>query len=174
MKSNGLIALVAILALAVGFMLQKHHTGKPAVSAPIPLDFSFPDINGQRQSVAQWKGKILVLNFWASWCPPCLKEIPEFIRWQQELKPQQVQFVGISLDDQKAAANYLQTININYPILVAGDEGAGLAQQLGNIINTVPFTVIVNQQGQIVHRQLGEFSRAQFLEEIRPLLRSNP
>jgi len=125
------------------------------------------------QHISQWTGKILVINFWATWCPPCLKEIPEFIRWQQEFQAEQVQFVGIALDQHKAVADYLQTVDINYPMLIADDAGTELAGRLGNILNTLPFTVIVNQQGQIVLRQLGELSREQFLAAVRPLFGAN-
>lgn len=174
MKNNGLIALVAILALVVGFALQKYNgLESQSSSTAVQLDFSFPDTKGEMQPISQWRAKILVINFWATWCPPCLKEIPEFIQWQQEFQSEQVQFVGIALDDQKAVVDYLQTVAINYPMLIAGDEGVMLAQQLGNILNTLPFTVIVNQQGQIVLRQLGELSREQFLEALQPLLVSN-
>jgi len=174
MKNNGLIALVAVLALVVGFVLQQlGGSDNQSKSTPVQLDFSFPDMKGQLQSITQWQGKILVINFWATWCPPCLKEIPEFIQWQQEFQSQQVQFIGIALDDQQAVADYLQTVELDYPVLIAGDTGTELAKRLGNIINTLPFTVIVNQQGQIVHRQLGELSRAQFLESVRPLFAAN-
>ena len=169
MKSNGLIALVAVLALVVGVFLQKHNTADRPLAAA-QLDFSFPDINGQNKSVSQWRGKVLLVNFWATWCPPCLKEIPEFIQWQQEFQAHGVQFVGIALDDPKAVNDYLQQVAINYPILIAGDAGAMLAQQLGNIINAVPFTVIVDSQGQIVHRQPGELSREQFLKVVQTLV----
>lgn len=171
MKTNALIALVAVLALVVGVALQQNNVSISAAAPAEPkLEFGFPDMNGQMQSVSQWQGKILLINFWATWCPPCLKEIPEFIQWQQEFQANGVQFVGIALDDRQAVADYLQQVAVNYPILVAGDAGGELANALGNVINTVPFTVIVNRQRQIVHRQLGELSREQFLKTIKPLL----
>jgi alkyl hydroperoxide reductase subunit AhpC len=96
--------------------------------------------------------------------------MPEFIHWQQAYQAENVQFIGIAIDDKQAVSDYLKTIPINYPILIAGDEGSPLSQQLGNIINAVPFTVIVNQAGQIVHRQPGELSKQQFLDVLQPLL----
>lgn len=164
-----LIILVALIALAAGALLRvRDLADMPAT--PVQLDFNFPDVTGQPQSVKQWQGKILVINFWATWCPPCLQEIPEFVRWQQEFKADGVQFIGIALDEQNAVAEYLQKVQINYPILIAGDAGAMLAQQWGNIINAVPFTVIVDAQGRIVHRQPGEMDRQQFLQVLQPLL----
>lgn len=173
MKNNALIALVAVLALVVGvFMQLRDENARP--SEPVKLDFSFPDVNGQMQPASQWQGKILLINFWATWCPPCLKEIPEFIKWQREFAANGIQFVGISLDEQAAVANYLKSIELNYPMLVAGDAGAVLAQQLGNVLSAVPFTVVVNQQGQIVYRQPGELSREQFLQVVQPLFGASP
>lgn len=171
MKTNLIVALFAVLALAAGIFLQQTQQDNVAVETPsVQLAFSFPDVNGQLQSVSQWQGKILVINFWATWCPPCLKEMPEFIQWQQAYQAEDVQFVGIAIDDKQAVSEYLKTIPINYPILIAGDEGSQLSQQLGNIINAVPFTVIVNQAGLIVHRQPGELSKQQFLDVLQPLL----
>jgi thiol-disulfide isomerase/thioredoxin len=171
MKTTTIIVLAAIVALATGVLLQ-HKSSSTNQSMPVSqqLDFSFPDVNGQMQSVAQWRGRILVINFWATWCPPCLKEIPELIKWQQAYQDQSLQFVGIAIEDRQSVVDYLQTININYPILIAGDAGSTLSRQLGNIISAVPFTVIVNSQGQIIHRQPGELSYEQFLQVVQPLL----
>ena len=171
MKTNLLIGLLAVLALAAGVLLQQNNfsANQPEIVSQ-PLDFSFPDINEQQQTAAQWQGKIIVINFWATWCPPCLKEIPEFIQLQQAYQDRNVQFVGIAIEDRLSVVDYLQSIPINYPILIAGDAGSSLSQQLGNIISAVPFTVIVNPQGQIIHRQSGEFSKEQFLDIVQPLL----
>ncbi|MDD2761727.1 MAG: TlpA disulfide reductase family protein, partial [Methylomonas sp.] len=107
MKSKVWIVLVAISALAVGMVMQMRTISERLPESSPQLDFSFPDMKGQTQSVAQWRGQILVINFWATWCPPCLKEIPEFIRWQREFAADSVRFVGIALDDDAAVAEFL-------------------------------------------------------------------
>ncbi len=81
-----------------------------------------------------------------------------------------MQFIGIAIEDKQSVVEYLKTININYPILIGEDEGISLSYQLGNIINAVPFTLLVNKQGQIIHRQPGEISRDDILEIIKPLI----
>lgn len=171
MKTTVMIVLVAVMGLAAGILSHRQTRPSVAAEAASPaLQFRFPDMQGQMQDVAQWQGKILVVNFWATWCPPCLKEIPEFIKWQQEYRSRNLQFVGIALDDSEAVAEYLQRVAINYPTLIAGEEGSQLAYRLGNVINAVPFTIIVNQQGQILHRQPGELTKRQFLQVVQPLM----
>lgn len=166
--------MAAIVALITGiYTQQKLQSTNAETQSSARLEFSFPDVNGQPQSVAQWRGKVMIINFWASWCGPCLKEIPEFIKLQQEFQSQNVQFIGIAIEDRQPVADYLKRVSLNYPILIAGDAGSMLARQLGNIINAVPFTVIVDQQGQIIHRQPGELSREQFLQVVKPLLTTN-
>jgi len=166
-----LTVFLALLALTAG-LLVRQATNSPQESqqAVKLIEFSFPDISDQMQSVSQWQGKLLVVNFWASWCGPCLEEIPEFIKLQAEYQHRGLQFVGIAIEDKAAVAAYLQKININYPVLIAGDAGISLAQQFGNIINAVPFTIIVNQAGLVVHRQPGGLSRRELLDILDPLL----
>lgn len=171
MKTALMILLVAGIALVAGMLFQQKNQPAGVVEKASPaLQFSFPDTDGRLQAVSQWRGKILVINFWATWCPPCLKEIPEFIQWQDTYRVKNLQFVGVAIDDRDSVAEYLQRVAINYPILIAGDEGSVLAHQLGNIINAVPFTVIVDQQGRIVHRQPGELTKEQFPRVVEPLL----
>ncbi len=170
-KTTVLTVLFAVIALAVGvFVQQTMRTSVKVEDTVTPLEFSFPDVSGRVQSVNQWRGKVLVINFWATWCPPCLKEIPEFVKLQSEYQDKQLQFVGIAIDDTQSVRDYLQRIAINYPILIADDAGIGLAQQMGNVIGAVPFTVVVNQAGQIVYRQPGELSVDKLREVIAPLM----
>jgi len=170
-----LIFFVSAIALIAGLFVQTSFTKSSSDSAQqdntIPaIEINLPDITGKQRSISEWQGKILIINFWATWCPPCLKEIPEFIQLQNEYKDKNLQFIGIAIEDKAAVEQYLKTIAINYPMLIASEEGIALAQQLGNIVNAVPFTLIVNQQGQIIHRQPGELSKEKIIEIITPLL----
>jgi thiol-disulfide isomerase/thioredoxin len=112
-----------------------------------------------------------VLNFWATWCPPCLKEIPDFIDLQKQYADKGLQFIGIALEDKEPVAEYAAKTKINYPILSGGDNGIALAHQLGNSMDAVPYTLIVNRQGQIIYRHPGELSKEQLLKVIAPLLK---
>jgi thiol-disulfide isomerase/thioredoxin len=172
MKPRGLIIIAAaMLALGGGilvreFLLPVEQTGPSSLP-----NFSLPDVSGNQHNISEWQGKVRVINFWATWCPTCRKEIPEFIALQEQYAAKGLQFIGIATDDdQKPVDEYLATTKTNYPILIGGFTGTALAHQLGNTIDTVPFTLIVNQQGQIIHKQLGEFSRGKIMEIITPLL----
>jgi thiol-disulfide isomerase/thioredoxin len=160
----------AISALAAGIYVQslkgttlkQNHNALPA--------FSLPDLSGKQRHISEWDGKILIINFWATWCPPCLKEIPVFIALQKELADKDIQFIGIAIEDEASVTEYISTININYPILIGEDYGIALSIKLGNLVQAVPFTIIVNRDGNIIHRQPGEISRKKILKIITPVL----
>jgi thiol-disulfide isomerase/thioredoxin len=171
MKTAGLILIaVAVLALGGGIIARGLLSAIGQVSSTSLPDFTLPDVSGQPHAISEWQGKLKVINFWATWCGPCLKEIPEFIELQNHYADKGLQFIGIAVDTPEAVASYLSTININYPILVGDMPAISIAHQLGDNMDAVPFTVIVNQQGQIIHQHAGEFSKAQILEIITPLL----
>ncbi len=126
--------------------------------------FSFPDTSEKIHNISEWQNKVLVINFWATWCQPCLKEIPELIELQTQFKQKNVQFIGIAIDDLATVSNYKNTAKINYPILVSSEwDGFNLAQQLGNNANTVPYTVIVNSVGKIIYRHEGAIKKEDLL-----------
>ncbi len=171
MKTTGLILIaVAVLALGGGIIARGLLSSTDQVSTTSLPDFTLPDVSGQPHAISEWQGKLRVINFWATWCGPCLKEIPEFIELQNHYADKGLQFIGVAIDSPEAVATYLSTININYPILVGDMPAISIAHELGNHIDAVPFTVIVNQQGQIIHQHAGEFSKEQLLEVIAPLL----
>ncbi len=118
-------------------------TGKPAP------DFSLMDVSGQSRNVSEWQGKVLVINFWATWCPPCLEEIPHFIKLQDKYGDQGLQFLGIALEDVDDVMNFANKLGINYPLLVGEQEVIKLGVKLGNRIGGLPYTVILDRRGNI-------------------------
>jgi thiol-disulfide isomerase/thioredoxin len=167
MKPTVLIILAGLFALISG-MVVRNLDNSASVQTSVTADLfakQLPDLSGQAHSLKEWQGKTLIINFWATWCPPCLKEIPEFMAIQNEYANKNVQFIGIAVDDKQAVTDYAAKVSINYPILLATDNGIDIARQWGNIIESLPFTVIVNPQGKIIHRQLGEMTRTE-LETI--------
>lgn len=170
MKQTALIIIAALMALGLGITARHLFPAveKNVISA-LP-EFNLPDLSGRQHNISEWRGKVLVINFWATWCPPCRKEIPGFIALQEQYAAQGVQFIGIALEDRAPVAEYSAASKINYPILLGGDNGISLAHQLGNNVDAVPYTLVVDRQGQILHRHPGEFSKEQIVEVIAPLL----
>jgi thiol-disulfide isomerase/thioredoxin len=172
MKNSLLIIFAAILAGTAGFYVRHSLNSAPSetVFAKNLLNTQLPDLTGHQQLIKQWQGKILIINFWATWCPPCLTEIPLFIALQTEYADKNVQFIGIAVDEKQTVLDYTATAKINYPILLAGDEGIKLAKAWGNVSSSVPFTVVLNPAGEIIHRQQGEINEELLLKLIQPLL----
>ena len=122
-------------------------------------EFAAPDLDGELRNIKEWDGKIIFLNFWATWCPPCLKEIPEFIELQNTYGEQGFQIVGIAIDDEEAVRDYVEEVGMNYPSLVAEADGVLLAKRYGNGIGALPYTVIINRDGEISDTFRGELSK---------------
>jgi thiol-disulfide isomerase/thioredoxin len=172
MKKITLIAAAAVIALISGMQAKTFISAAIAESNQQSLpDFSMPDLDGKQRNIKEWQGKILIINFWATWCPPCMKEMPEFEAIQQEFADKGVQFIGIALDDAEPVKEFITKKKITYPILIGQDSGTKLAHDLGNVINTVPFTVIFDKKGQLIKRQMGTLDRDDILEIINPLIK---
>jgi len=133
--------------------------------------FSLEDVDGRELASNSWAGKVVVLNFWATWCPPCLREMPLFIRTQQALGSG-IQFVGIAIDRAEDVASFLTDHPVNYPILVGDEAAIEMSRRLGNRLQGLPFTVIFDQRGRRTYGQVGEVTR-KVLEEQLPALLQN-
>ncbi|MBT8438646.1 MAG: TlpA family protein disulfide reductase [Gammaproteobacteria bacterium] len=175
-----LIIIIAALGvgLGLGYSLYKKDsatvpTAEEIAAKPEKLDrlpdFSYPDLQGNSRSSQEWGDKIVVLNFWASWCPPCRKETPAFIEVQSRY-PQQVQFVGIAIDDKGPVEDFADTYGINYPTLLGDMSAIEISRQLGNRFSGLPFTAIFDQGGKLIYQQTGEVKKAELIEQIKALL----
>ncbi|MCW8923100.1 MAG: TlpA family protein disulfide reductase [Gammaproteobacteria bacterium] len=122
-------------------------------------EFAMADINGQVRNIKEWDGKIILLNFWATWCPPCLREIPEFVELQEKYGEQGFQVIGIAVDNEEDVRDYMNETEINYPIVAAESEGVELSSRYGNKIGGLPYTVIINRKGEISDKIMGELSK---------------
>jgi thiol-disulfide isomerase/thioredoxin len=126
-------------------------------------DLRFPQPGGGELVMQALRGRPLVLNFWATWCPPCVKEMPDLDRFQRQFAAQGWQVVGLAIDAPTAVREFLARTPVGYPIGLAGLDGTGLSRRLGNEGGALPFTVVFNAAGRVVQRKLGESS----LEEMQ-------
>ena len=169
--------LLLVLFVAVFFIFSPKTSSdttafdsiKPGAAAAIS-QASFYDLHEKVQPLAQWQGKVMVVNFWATWCPPCIAEIPEFIKFQNKYAKQGVQFVGIAIDQKSKVETFAKETGMNYPVLLGDLAGIDLARRIGNKEGGLPYTVIIDRSGKIVTTQLGTLSPAKLEEIIKPLL----
>ena len=180
---QGLLFLgMAALALAAGFLLRAQLTGgaqQPPLSSAISkrgaeaiLAAKLPDIQGEIQAVSQWAGNVLVVNFWATWCAPCREEIPEFIETQEKFFDQGLRFIGIAIDREEKVIAYSKEFGINYPVLIGSMNAMSLAQAAGNHQSAMPFTVVINHNGEITDTYLGRINQKKLEKSLIPLLQA--
>jgi thiol-disulfide isomerase/thioredoxin len=165
------IAGISLVALLAGVVTSQwiYKTGlasDPAIKAFFANPWQTPD--GKLVDTEEWRGKVLVVNFWASWCPPCVEEMPTLDKLQAEFKSQNVLFVGIGIDSPSNIRQFLDMTPVSYPIVIGGLEGSNLSKQMGNAQGALPYTIIINSQGKSTSSKLGKISE----EELRKLIKS--
>ena len=133
--------------------------------------FSLPGLDGVTHRLADWKGKVVILNFWASWCSPCLYEIRDFVAYQEKYRERGLQIIGIGVDEEDKLRNVQRTLEINYPVLVANPKRYPyLMKTWGNESGVIPFSVVIDRKGQVIFAQHGQIDHDTFIEDILPLL----
>ena len=163
---------LALAALAAGIWLAqaRYAPQSPATAAVTALwQLRFPDAEGHEQPLSQWRGQVVVLNFWASWCAPCREEIPDFIALRTQHRANGVEFVGIAIDTSSNVAQFLQRLPVNYPILIGEGAAHNLARRLGNPSGALPYTIVLDRDGQVVLRHLGRLPRATLEQTLRKI-----
>lgn len=169
------VTLVAIAALLSGFYLSARHFAEPAAPEPVAVttrlsnvsligmqrpDFRLGSNRGEFVTPADYTGKTLLINFWATWCAPCRHEMPMLMDLQREHGPEGLQIVGIALDDVQSARNFVEKYGITYPILLGATDVMDTSAAYGNLEGVLPYSVLVDKDGVI---------RWQHAGEIRPL-----
>ena len=159
MRRNILIyTTVALLFAGIGtyFGIRRLEPETPK-NSPAAAFFkqSLPDSQGRDQTMSQWKGKNLIVNFWATWCAPCVQEMPELSALQTELAHGNTQILGIGIDSPSAIHEFSSKFKISYPLYVAGIGGTELSHQFGNQAGGLPFTVLIGPDGQVKKTYLG-------------------
>ena len=162
-------ALACAAFLSIASLLANHALcyGKtPAANQQAPA-FSRIDLQGRRIRLADYRGKVVLLNFWASWCAPCLLEMPRFVEWQSSYRAQGLQVLGVSMDDEASPARALDhKLHLNYPVLM-GD--ARLGELYGGILG-LPVTYLLDRRGRIRSRFQGEANLGKIEAQLKILL----
>ncbi|MFZ1134783.1 MAG: TlpA disulfide reductase family protein [Candidatus Korobacteraceae bacterium] len=164
------IWLVVFACLAGVYIYSRRHTPRPQVttssnSAP---NFTVNNIDGKKLSLSDYKGKVVLLDFWATWCTPCRAEIPHFVEMQEKYGPQGFQVIGISMDDDaKPVREFYQQYKMNYPVAVGDDK---LADRFGGVMG-LPVNFVIDREGRIHSKHLGATDVSVFDEEVTALLK---
>ena len=159
LRSSSLIVLLAVLPASV--------SGQ-AVKAP---QFKLRDVNGRIVRLSDYKGKVVLINFWATWCPPCRAEMPDLVRLQREHARQGLQIIGITYPPERTARvrRFARSLKVNYPIIL----GTRQIKARFSSEETLPLTVVINRDGEVNDIISGILLREEFDEKIKPLLMKN-
>lgn len=176
-RNKFLLVGIAVAALASGFWLSRwlNHSDlpEPAPAAALPttmVNFGLPDMNGKQRNINEWLGKLIVLNFWATWCPPCREEIPLFVHMQEKYGDKGLQLIGVAINKPEEVRNFPDFKSINYPVLVGQEEIMSLMQQYGNRIGSLPYSVVMDRQGRVLGRKVGAYQPAELEALLQGLL----
>jgi thiol-disulfide isomerase/thioredoxin len=171
MKANLLIGM-ALVAVCLGIYFLQHQS-RPSAPRAAPADralapdFSLPDLTGQRLSLSTYRGKVVLLDFWATWCDPCREEIPHFVELQSKYRNQGLQIVGVSMDDgPEPVRDFYQHFNINYPVVMGN---AKIGELYGGVLG-LPIAFLIRRDGRIYGKHIGATDITVFEEEIISLL----
>jgi thiol-disulfide isomerase/thioredoxin len=164
------LTVLVILGLTVRHFLINPIANKPEINASSLFSASLTDMQGVKQKLSQYKGKIIVVNFWATWCPPCREEMPELSLLQQEYKNKNVVVLGIAEDELALVKEYLQSSPVTYPIYIADNENMNLGSSIGNDKAVLPYTVIINADGIVIDTFFGRITKSLLEKSIQNLL----
>lgn len=148
-----LLLAVAILAL-LAFVFTRHPRTRPSSAEPVPSapDFTLKQSNGAPLRLSDYTGKVVLLDFFATWCSPCREEIPHFVQWQSKYGDQGLQVIGVSMDDDPGPVEtFSRELGINYPVVIGTQE---LASHFGGILG-LPANIVIGRDGKIVSKHLG-------------------
>ena len=153
-------AVVAVAALGLGFVVGGWHQQHAAEQAPTQAPhFSLVDLNGESHDLARYQGQLLLVNFWATWCAPCLKEIPRLQKAYERFQAQGFQVLAPALDDTAAVNDFVAAHTMSYPVTVGDQSLFKLMDAFGDTLGALPFTVLIGRDGAVLERHWGELSQ---------------
>ena len=165
---------LALIAIAGLYFTTRHHgvptgtRGKGIAEQSLAPDFSLPDLSGQKLDLSSYRGKVVLLDFWATWCDPCREEIPQFVELQKRYGDQGLQIIGVSMDDEaEPVRDFYQRFKMNYPV-VMGNAKTG--ELYGGVLG-LPIAFLIGRDGRITAKHIGATDISVFEREIATLLR---
>jgi peroxiredoxin len=166
--------IAAGFAALGGWIAWQRLTPSPADADAVALLYALnlPDPAGAPYDLGQLRGKTVVLNFWATWCPPCIDEMPELAELHREIISRHGTVIGIGVDSAANIREFAEKHRFPYPLVVAGVGGAELARRFGNQSGALPFTVVIDAKGRIVERKLGRIQLPRLRATVQDLLSS--
>ncbi len=165
------IVAVLLIALAVRYYLSSPPTAETAAQTTKALfAASFTGIDGKPHAISQWKGKIIVANFWATWCPPCREEMPELSHLQEQYRNRGLIVLGISTDELDKIREFAKESPVSYPLLSGEISAMDVGLSLGNNKGVLPYTVIIKPDGNIAKAYFGRVNQALLEETLLPLM----
>ena len=167
-----ILGAAGVAAAAAGFLVGPLLLKDKGRGHSVLRSATLVDLAGKPRQLTEWDGRILVWNFWATWCTPCREEIPLLIAAREKYEPWGVEIVGIAVDNAAKVREFSSSLNISYPILLAEADGLDLMRKLGNSSGGLPYTVVNDRQGNLVHRKLGALKQADLDAILGPLTRS--
>ena len=171
MKKITTFVVIATLFTAIGiyFGAKRFQPTAPADTAVGALmQVSLKDSGGRQRKMSEWQGKVLLINFWATWCPPCVSEMPDLVALQNDLAGKNLQVVGIGIDSPSNIREFADKHQITYPLLLGGLEGSELSRQFGNESGGLPFTILIGADGSVRKTYMGRLD----MEKVRADLES--
>ena len=174
-------SIVGLAFAAIGaYIGLNSKNADPVVTTPPPVAAphtpsgalfaqSMNDASGANHSLARWKGKPLVVNFWAPWCAPCVQEMPELNQVALENAPKGINVIGIGIDSPANIAEFATKLKIGYPLYVAGMSGTDLGRQFGNTNGGLPYTVLIGADGQVIKTYLGKLKFEELKADLAKL-----
>lgn len=166
------LGAAGVAAAAAGFLAGPLLLGDKGRGDDVLRSASLIDLDGKPRHLAEWEGRILVWNFWATWCTPCREEIPLLIAVREKYRVWGVEIVGIAVDNAAKVREFSLSFGISYPILLAEADGLDLMRKLGNSSGGLPYTVVIDRQGDQVHRKLGALKQGDLDAILGPLTQS--
>jgi peroxiredoxin len=167
-----LIAALALVVVAIGVINRRWAPAPKAATSysadsKLAPNFTVTDLDNRKLSLADYKGKVVLLDFWATWCAPCRTEIPHFVDMQNKFGPEGFQVIGISMDDNAKPVNeFYREYKLNYPVAVGDDK---LAESYGGVLG-LPVNFIIDREGRIYAKHLGATDVSVFDREVSDLL----